>query len=181
MKYKIIYADPPWSFNNKNTWWSMKSGASAHYDTMNIEDIKKIDINEICDENCILFMWWVWSQPQEAIDLVKSWGFKLKTMTAFNWVKQTKLWKMFFGMWFWTRAWSECCLIATRWKVKPIIRNMRSVVVAKVEQHSKKPNIFADKIVELCWDLPRLEMFARDKKDWWDLFGNECKNSINIK
>jgi len=179
-KYKIIYADPPWKFSNKNTGGSMKSGASAHYDVMSIDDIKALPINEIADDNCVLFMWWVGSQPQEAIDLVEAWGFKIKTMTGFNWVKMTKNWLMFFGMGFWTRAGSECCLIATKGKPKPIVHNVRSVVQAVAEHHSKKPDIIRDKIVELCGDLPRIELFARNKTDGWDCFGNEIESDIEI-
>ncbi len=171
MKYQIIYADPPWSFNNKNTGGSMISGASAKYNTMTLAQMKEMELDT--DDNCILFMWWVGSQPQEALDLCKAWGFTLKTMTGFVWVKKTKLWKMFFGMGFWTRAGSECCLIATKGKVKPISHSIRSVIEAVNEQHSKKPNIFADKIVELCGDLPRIELFARDRKKGWDALGDE--------
>ena len=177
-KYNIIYADPPWSFNNKHTGGSMKSGSSSHYSTMTIEELKNIDIPSA--ENCVLFMWWVASQPQEAIDLVNAWGFKIKTMTGFNWIKTTKLGKLFFGMGFWTRAGSECCLIATKGKIKPINRGIRYVHKFINEKHSKKPNEFANLIVDLCGDLPRLEMFARDKKHGWDVWGNEVDSDIEI-
>lgn len=179
-KYKIIYVDPPWSFSNKNTGGSMKSGADAHYTTMSISDLKNMDIQSICDKDCILFMWWVSSQPQEALDLVKSWGFKIKNMNGFVWVKRTKLWKLFFGMGFWTRAGSESCLIAVKGKIKPVNKSVRAVVEAINEKHSKKPDLFADKIVELMGDLPRLEIFARDKKKGWDIFGNEINSDITI-
>ncbi len=172
-KYQIIYADPPWAFNNKNTGGSLKSRASHKYATLTIKEIKKLNLGQLAADNCVLFMWWVASQPQEAIDLVEAWGFKIKTMTGFNWVKLTKKDKKHFGMGFWTRAGSECCLIAVKGKMKPINRSIRSVVEAKVETHSKKPDIFADKIVELCGELPRIELFARDKKKGWDAWGNE--------
>jgi len=139
-----------------------------------------MDIQSISENDCILFMWWVGSQPEEAIDLVKTWGFKLKTMTGFNWVKLTKLGKLFFGMGFWTRAGSECCLIATKGKIKPINRGIRSVIKAKAEDHSKKPDVFAEEIIKLCGDLPRVELFARDNKSGWDSFGNEIGNTISI-
>lgn len=172
-KYEIIYIDPPWAFNDRNTGGSMKSGASAKYSVMNLDQIRGLPVPDIADENCVMFMWWVGSQPKEALDLIKSWGFKLKTMSGFVWVKKTKLWKMFFGMGHWTRAGAECCLIATKGKPKRLSASVRSVVEAVNESHSKKPNIFADKIVELCGDLPRIELFARDKKEGWDSWGNE--------
>lgn len=179
-KYQIIYADPPWSFSNKNTGGGLKSGASAHYNTMRIEDICKIPINEIADDNCVLFMWWVASQPKEAIQLAESWGFKVKNMTGFNWVKTTALGKLFFGMGFWTRAGSEMCLIAVKGKPKRISGAIRSVVMAENKKHSQKPQIFRDEIIKLMGDLPRVELFARNKTEGWDVFGNQVENGINI-
>ena len=87
-KYQIIYADPPWAFKNKNTGGSLNSGSSAKYSTMNIQEICKLPIVDITDKNCILFMWWVSSMPEEALKVVNSWGFILKTMTAFTWIKR---------------------------------------------------------------------------------------------
>lgn len=179
-KYSIIYADPPWSFNNKKTGGSLKSGASTHYDTMSIDEICKLPINKIADENCILFMWWVASQPKEAIKLVESWGFTIKTMSAFNWIKTTKKNKLDFGMGFWTRAGSELCLIAVKGKPKRINAGVRSVVMSQKSLHSKKPDIFRSEIVKLMGDIPRVELFARNESEGWDVFGNEVENSIKL-
>jgi N6-adenosine-specific RNA methylase IME4 len=103
-KYDILYLDPPWQFNNKNTGGSMKSGSNAQYPTLSLQELKQLDIPSIASNDCVMFMWWVGSQPKEAIELVESWGFTLKTMTGFNWIKLTKLGKLFFGMGFWTRC-----------------------------------------------------------------------------
>lgn len=179
-KYKIIYADPPWSFNNKNTGGNMTSGSANQYNVMNIEDICKLPISEIANENCVLFMWWVASQPTEALKVVESWGFTLKTMTGLSWIKKTKNDKDFFGMGFWTRQSTENCLIATKGKIKRISAGVRNVIYAKVEEHSKKPDIFRNTIVNLMGDLPRVELFARQKTEGWDVFGNQVDNSIAL-
>jgi N6-adenosine-specific RNA methylase IME4 len=180
-KYSIIYADPAWSFNNKKTGGSLSSGASAHYDTMAVGDMCDLPINEIADDNCVLFMWWVGSQPKEAIILLEAWGFTLKTMTGFNWVKTTVLGKLFFGMGFWTRAGSECCLIAVKGKPKRINAGIRSVIKAPIDKHSKKPSIFREEIVKLMGDVPRVELFARNKTEGWDVWGNEVEDSITME
>lgn len=191
-KYKIIYADPAWSFNNKNTGGSMVSGASAHYKTMSVQDICNLPINSITDDDCILFMWWVASQPKEAIRVAESWGFTVKTMQGFNWVKLTANEKLHFGMGFYTRMGSEACLIAIKGKPKRINAGVRSVelvemdyleimqetIFEKTGKHSKKPDIFRKRIVELMGDIPRLEMFARINPEGWDVFGDEVENSI---
>ena len=179
-KYNIIYADPAWSFNNKKTGGGMTSGASSHYDTMSVDQMCKLPIKDIADDNCVLFMWWVASQPHEAIKLAESWGFKIKTMSGFNWVKTTKKGKLDFGMGFWTRAGSELCLIAIKGKPKRVKANVRSVIMAERTVHSRKPHEIRSLIVELMGDLPRVELFARQKADGWDSWGNEIESNINL-
>lgn len=211
-KYKIIYADPPWSFNNKKTGGSMKSGAGSHYSTMSLEEICSLPVKDITDDDCVLVMWWVGSQPIEALKVVEAWGFKIKTMTGFNWVKTTEdkqrnkridslinilstglktnsfnilvealrafKMRLDFGMGFWTRAGSECALIAVKGKPKRVKANIRSVIMAKKLKHSQKPSEVRDRVVSLCGDVPRLEMFAREPAFGWDSFGDEVNNSI---
>ncbi len=179
-KYQIIYADPAWSFNNKRTGGGLTSGASAHYKTMSAEEMSKLPIGDMADENCVLFMWWVASQPREAILLAESWGFTIKTMSGFNWVKTTKHGKLDFGMGFWTRAGSELCLIAVKGKPKRINAGVRSVIMAENKKHSQKPDEFRQAIVKLMGDVPRVELFARQNAEGWDAWGNEVENTITI-
>ncbi len=185
--HNIIYADPAWDFNNKKTGGSLKSGAASIYSTMSLDAIQLLDVPAIAADDSVLFMWWVGSQPQEALDLVKAWDFTLKTMTGFTWVKKTKHWKNWFGMGFWTRQGTENMLIATKGKPKRVSAGIRQVVEtddfnesieARVEGHSKKPDIFADRIVQLMGDLPRVELFARDHKLGWNAWGNEIETNI---
>ncbi len=181
-KYDVIYADPPWQFNNKKTGGSMKSGSEHQYKSvMSIDDLKKMPIPDIASDNCLLVMWWVGSMPQEAIDLVNSWGFNIKTMNGFVWNKITQNNKPYFGMGFYTRAGSESCVIATKGKFKSVSRSVRAVFCAesqiqfeaKVTKHSEKPHQVRDLIVDLAGDVPRIELFARKTADGWDCFGNE--------
>jgi len=180
-KYSIIYADPPWSFNNKKTGGSMISGAENQYMTMPLDQLKLLDVKSMCADNCVLVMWYVSSQPQEALDLVRAWGFTVKNMNGFIWNKLTKKSLPFFGMGFWARAGAECAIIAVKGKPKPESHSVRQVGSYPVVEHSKKPDQFRYRIVELCGDLPRLEMFARCATDGWDVFGNEAPNSITIE
>lgn len=173
-KYNVIYADPPWRFGNKKTGGSMKSGAEAHYKTMSVDEVCGLPVSDICADDCVLFMWWVASQPEEALGVMESWGFKLKTMSGFNWVKFTKHGKYDFGMGFWTRAGSELCLIATKGKPKKVSGSVRSVVPAPKKKHSQKPDRVRDRIVELCGDVPRIELFARSRFAGWDSWGLEA-------
>ena len=171
-KYNIIYADPAWYFNT----WSKKGNersAIRHYNCMSISDICNLPINNITDDDCILFIWVIDPMLPEAVEVIKAWGFKYKTV-AFTWVKQNKKSDGYFtGLGYWTRANPEMCLLATKGKPKRLSKSVRQLIISKLQEHSKKPDEIRNRIVELCGDLPRIELFARQKVDGWDCWGNE--------
>ncbi len=170
-KYKIIYADPPWSYRDKATQGNR--GAACKYDTMSQKELKQLPVASIADKDCVLFMWVTMPLLNECFELIKSWGFDYKTV-AFTWVKKNKISDSWFlGMGNWTRANAELCLIATKGNPKRISASVHSVIDTRIQKHSKKPDLVADKIVELCGDIPRIELFARDVKPGWDAWGNE--------
>lgn len=173
-KYNIIYADPPWHYNDRrNTHTRFSGGAVGHYTVMKTEDICKIPVNDIADDNCILFMWATFPNLPDALRVIDAWGFKYKTV-GFNWVKTNKKnGKYFFGIGYYTKSNAEICLIATKGKPKPISNYVSSVIVSPRREHSRKPDEVRDKIVELMGNLPRIELFARQRTDGWDAWGNE--------
>lgn len=176
-KYNIIYADPPWEYSDKS---KHRWGAERHYKTMSLKDIKNLDIDSIADDNCALFLWVTFPHLESWIELIKAWGFKYKTIW-FNWVKlNKKSWTPFWGMWHYTRSNSEICLLAFKWKIKRINSDVHSVLLENIDKHSKKPDITREKIVRLFWDIPRIELFARNKTEWWDIWWNELDNNINL-
>lgn len=175
-KYNIIYADPPWSYKDKCK--SGKRGAGFKYDTLSLNDLKKLKVNEIADKNCFLFLWTTFPMMQESLDLINSWGFIYKTV-GFVWVKKNKKKNsLFWGMGaVGTRANAEACLMAVKGKPKRISAGVHSIIEAPIEQHSKKPDIVRDKIVELCGDLPKIELFARKTVDGWNALGYDIDES----
>lgn len=158
----------------------MNSGAASQYDVMSYKDIADMPVNKIIDDDCLLAMWWVATQPLEALHVMEGWGFKLVTMTGFNWVKTTIHGKLDFGMGRWTRAGSELCLIGKRGKPMRCSASVRSVRVSQKTGHSVKPTEFRDDLVSLVGDVKRLEMFARKPAPGWDVFGNQVVGSIKI-
>lgn len=175
--YNIIYADPPWSFQ---TWSRKGNGRSAenHYPTMPIEDIRALPVQTLAAEDCVLFMWATLPTLPEALSVVDAWGFKYKT-TAFVWVKQNrKTPSLFWGMGYWTRSNAELCLLATKGNPKRQSAKVHQVIVSPVQEHSKKPDITRDRIVELVGDTSRIELFARQQTPGWDVWGNEVKSPI---
>lgn len=172
-KYSIIYADPPWAFKYRSKKGEEKKSAQAHYSCMSNEELKQLPTEKISGKDAVLFMWVTFPFLEQGLELIKSWGFTYKTC-GFNWIKRNKRAEsLFVGCGYWTRANSELSLIATRGKPKRLSRSVRQVVMTRVEEHSKKPSEVRDRIVSLCGDIPKIELFARQYADGWDCWGNE--------
>lgn len=175
-KYKIIYADPPWSYNKYSN--SKKNISDkvrvTPYDPMPLEDIKNMPVPLIADDDCVLFMWVTFPCLEMGLEVIKAWGFKYKTV-GFNWLKKNKRgigWFMGFGHY--TRSNGEICLLATKGKgAKVLKKNMSQVVVTPLTVHSEKPSIVMKKIVDLYGDESRIELFARKQVSGWDCWGND--------
>ena len=171
-KYNIIYADPAWHFKTYSNKGEKRS-AIQHYNCLNIDDIYNIPVATISDTNCILFIWIIDSMLLEALETIKRWGFKYKTV-AFTWVKQNKKSDGYFtGMGYWTRCNPEQCLLATRGNPKRLSKAVKQLIISKRQEHSKKPDDIRNRIVKLCGDLPRIELFARQKVKGWDYWGDQ--------
>ena len=113
---------------------------------------------------------------------MEAWGFKYKTV-AFNWAKMNKsappmLWTeadFFTGLGYWTRANPELCLLGTKGKPKRVSKNVKRLVISPRQEHSRKPDEVADRIVRLMGDLPRIELFARQSRQGWSIWGNDTE------
>lgn len=188
MKYKVIYADPAWAYPESG---SKAKVHDRHYKCMSLEDICKIPIQSITDDDCVLFLWVTFPRLLDAQEVIKAWGFKYKTV-AFNWIKENKraankglfeddgIIDDFLGLGSWTRSNSEICLLAVKGKPKRMSARVRQLVITPIEKHSKKPDCVRDMIVELCGDIARVELFARENCKGWDAWGDEVENSIEI-
>lgn len=175
-KYNIILADPPWSYKDKRDKHPrLCGGASAHYKTTETQDLKVLPVNSLADNNCMLFMWATFPNLPDALELIKAWGFKYKTL-GFSWIKtNVKNGKPFFGIGYYTKSNCEICLIGVKGKPIKISNKVSSVLIEPREKHSKKPDMVRNKIIELCGDIPRIELFARQKTKGWDVWGDEVE------
>lgn len=176
--YSIILADPPWKYGNwsnkelseRGEKWAKKNGRSS-YGVMDNEDICKLPIEKISAKNCILFLWATYPKLQEALEVIKRWGFQYKTV-AFTWVKKNRVADTFyFGLGYWTRGNPEICLLATKGKISRCSNMVANLTIEHIKGHSEKPAVVREKIVRLMGDLPRIELFARKKVEGWDAVG----------
>ena len=171
-KYKIIYADPPWPFNFRNRRGLSDAAKNRLYDTMTEANLLQLPVSSIADTDCILFLWVMNSQIPLALDCLKAWGFDYKTV-AFTWVKTGKH-TYHFGGGNWTRSNPELCLLATRGHIKRLSASVRNLVLSPIREHSRKPDEIRDMIITLVGDLPRIELFARQNPEGWDVWGDEA-------
>ena len=179
-KYQIIYADPPWKFIGWSKNKSGKKSPANHYQVQDLDWIKNLSVNKLADKNCCLFLWVTYPTLEISFEVIKSWGFNYSTV-AFTWAKQTKYSKWHMGCGYWTRANPEICLLATIGHPKRISKSVRNLVISKLREHSRKPDEVRDSITKLCGDLPRIELFAREKTEGWDVWGNEVESDIELK
>ena len=172
-KYSIVYADPPWSYKVWNGKGEGKKTAENHYSCMKKKDIQNIPVSNICADDCVLLLWCTFPCLEEALELIKAWGFTYKTC-GFTWVKKNKKTdSWFWGLGNWTRANAEICLLATKGKPKRASKSVHQICDARIREHSQKPDEVRERIVQLCGDLPRIELFARQTFEGWDCWGNE--------
>ena len=161
-KYRVIYADPPWSYNDKLDITN-GGGAEKHYPTMPLEDICSIPVP--AEKNAVLFLWTTSPQLEDSFKVINAWGFKYKS--SFIWDKVGH------GMGHYNSVRHEFLLIAVRGSCTPDVKRLYdSVVSIEKTEHSRKPKEFRDMIDSLYPIGNRLEMFAREAQEGWDVWGN---------
>jgi len=176
-KYNIIYADPPWKY--KEDWGN---GSFKHtYSAMTLDELKRLDINKLADENCHLYLWVTNPFLREGLELCKEWGFEYKTLIT--WIKTYKDGTPEMGMGYYFRGCTEHIIFAVKGKMKirnKVTKNMFKEINER-KLHSKKPSCVRNMIVKCSGDVPRIELFARQKVDGWDCWGDEAPTTFNNK
>lgn len=177
-KYSLIYADPPWAY----LWGTGKDGGhfapEKHYATMQTDEICSMNVKALRDRNCVLALWATSPCLPDALKVMHAWGFKYKTV-LFTWIKlNPKAGSIVCGAGSYTRSACEYVLLGMRGHIKRISTKPISQIIQYPRQkHSAKPPIVRDHLVSLFGDLPRIELFAREKTQDWSVFGNEVKDS----
>ena len=137
-------------------------------------------VADLAAPDSALFLWATFPQLPEALRLIEAWGFTYKSV-AFVWLKKNKKadsW--FYGLGFWTRGNAEICLLAIKGKPHRNSNRVHQFLISPIRGHSQKPEEAREKIVELMGDLPSVELFAREKTEGWDAWGNEVESDIEI-
>lgn len=177
-KYDIIYADPAWEYNTKECLakTSILNGElNTHYSTMTLKDLKALGVQSISDKNCMLFLWVVSPMLKEGIEVMEAWGFKYATI-AFIWHKQRT------NPGHYTMSECEICLVGKRGKIPNPrgSRNERQFLSELRTKHSKKPDEIRNRISKMFPEQTKIELFARQKVEGWDAWGNEVQSDVSF-
>ena len=185
-KYRIIYADPPWRYDDRRDNKGKNNptgagGASKHYECMKLEDIKSIPVGSIADNNCMLFLWATSPFMKNAIEVMECWGFKFRTI-PFVWVKMKNDMSepRKDGIGNYTLSNAEYVLLGRKGGYWRNSTKVKQILLHRKMEHSKKPDEVRNRIVELCGDLPRIELFARQRFEGWDVWGLESPRETQL-
>jgi len=159
--YDIILADPPWRYTPAEKTRKIEN----HYPTMSLEDICNLAVPAA--KNCVLFLWGTMSKLPDALVVMDAWGFTYKTGAVWD--------KKIIGMGYYFRGQHELLLLGTKGiPGAPVPKNRYSSVISvKRRKHSEKPKIVHTMIEGMYPDTSKIEMFARDRVEGWDAWGNE--------
>lgn len=182
-QYQIILADPPWKYNSRaNHKTRFRGGACGHYDLMSTKDIARLPVGDLADPaGSLLFMWATFPMLEDALEVIKAWGFTYKTI-GFTWAKlNPKSETPFFGVGYYTKSNAEPCLLATRGPViKPAVNTVSSLILSPRREHSRKPDEQYERIEAMYPDLKKIELFARRKRQGWQSWGNQIESDLVI-
>lgn len=167
-KYRIVYADPPWSYNDKCDGGAVQAGGcEKHYPSMTIPELCQMPIHSICENDAVLFLWVTSPLLLECLPIISAWGFTYKASFVWDKVKH--------NMGHYNSVRHEFLLICTRGSCTPDVNKLHdSVQSIERTTHSTKPERFREIIEEIYPYGKRLELFARKQTDGWEAYGNQA-------
>lgn len=172
--YDVIYADPPWRFKPMFATARYDNNQENHYSTMSLDDICGLRVPAAKDS--VLYLWATSPHLEQAFRVLNAWGFTYKTSAV--WAKTSTA-----GTGYWFRIHHELLLVASRGKwpaPKPKARQASVYHLPRGQRHSEKPALVREHIESYWPDARRLELFARQRHEGWDCWGNEVGNDVEI-
>jgi N6-adenosine-specific RNA methylase IME4 len=160
-QYAVIAIDPPWPYGTEYSAEGRR--AASPYREMDLEKIAAIALPAADD--CVLWLWTTHAFMRPAFSLLDGWGFQEKAILT--WVKDRM------GLGAWLRSKSEFCIMAIKGKPQINLTNQTTVLEGRLREHSRKPDEFYAMVESLCLGTPRLDYFSRQRREGWDVYGDE--------
>ena len=176
-KYNTIYADPPWQFQNRTGKVAPEHKRLARYETMTLEDIKKLPVADLADEKAHLYLWCPNALLPDGLMVMDAWGFEYKGNIVWEKVRKDGQ-PDGRGVGFYFRNVTELLLFGIKKRSAPNrtqgpARSQVNLIRTMKREHSRKPDEIIP-IIEACSLAPRLELFARGDRQGWDMWGNQA-------
>lgn len=179
-KFGVIVADPPWSFSDKLKYsGAVKRSAESHYPTLNSVSIRKLPVEELAGDNCILALWVPSAMLKLGLDVMEEWGFTYKQLWVWGKTSKRDPAKLAFGMGRLGRNCHEPCLVGVKGKYTKFLENnsQRNLMMHPNLGHSSKPEQLQDSLDLMFPSWEKLEIFARRERPGWTCIGNECPST----
>ena len=175
--FELIMADPPWRFQTRSAKGVTRKGAGGQYRTMSLAEIKALPVGGLAAQDCLLWLWTTNPFLPRAFEVLEAWGFAYRT--AGHWAKTTAGGGLAFGTGYILRCAGEPFLIAVRGR--PVTtRSVRSVLLGRVREHSRKPEEAFAAAEALMPGARRLELFSRQERPGWTCWGDEAGKFGNV-
>lgn len=174
-QYGTILIDPPWRFNNRTGKMAPEHKRLRRYTTLSFEEIAALPVAQHALPKSHLYLWSPNALLLEALQIMKAWGFAYKTNIV--WYKTRKDGGPDGrGVGFYFRNVTELLLFGTRGKLRTLAPGRRQVniLISRKQEHSWKPNE-AYGLIEACSPGPYLELFARQRRDGWQRWGDQAE------
>jgi len=174
-KYKTIYADPPWQFQNRTGKVAPEHKRLTRYDTLTLNEIKELPVSEVADEKSHLYLWVPNALLPEGLEVMKAWGFEYKTNIIWEKVRKDGM-PDGRGVGFYFRNVTEILLFGIKGNKNRTLdagRSQVNLIRTMKREHSRKPDEFIP-LIENCSSAPFLELFARGSRAGWDMWGNQA-------
>jgi len=174
-RYKTIYADPPWQFQNRTGKVAPEHKRLTRYETMTVNEIKRLPVAEAANEKCHLYLWVPNALLPDGLAVMEAWGFSYKTNIIWEKVRKDGM-PDGRGVGFYFRNVTEILLFGVRGEKNRTLdagRTQVNLIRSIKREHSRKPDEFIS-LIESCSPSPYLELFARGRRPDWDMWGNQA-------
>ena len=174
-RYRTIYADPPWPFQNRTGKVAPEHKRLSRYSTMTVPEICRLPVAEAADEKSHLYLWVPNALLPEGLEVMRAWGFAYKTNIIWEKVRKDGM-PDGRGVGFYFRNVTEILLFGIRGEKNRTLdpgRSQVNLLRAIKREHSRKPDEFIS-LIERCSPAHFLEMFARGGRRDWDMWGNQA-------
>jgi N6-adenosine-specific RNA methylase IME4 len=177
-KFGTILADPPWRFLNSTGKVAPEHKRLARYSTLHLDEIKALPVSMLAADTAHLYLWVPNALLPDGLAVMDSWGFHYKANLIWHKIRKDGG-PDGRGVGFYFRNVTEVLLFGTRGKnARTLAPGRRQVnfLATQKREHSRKPDeIFP--IIEACSPGPRLELFSREKRKGWTVWGDQAPDA----